>query len=157
MFSLLSKTNYEKYGRTSDVSYRYPELQSLYVERLKWALSPSYSFESRGAFREQLSRYFSGELPHSSGIFTLLLQAFMDGTTASDPHCELSDDCHTIPRVSRPWPNRTKDSFRMSLDSGIFEDFHLMIPSGSVPTNHPVHFARAVDEEFCSPFSCCEF
>jgi hypothetical protein len=41
----------------------------------------------------------------------------------------------------------------MSLDTGIFEGFHLMIPSGSVPTNHLVHFSGVVDREIGSPFS----
>ena len=42
----------------------------------------------------------------------------------------------------------------MSLDNGIFEDFHLMTPP---PTECPVHFAGAVDEGVGSPFLRREF
>ena len=41
----------------------------------------------------------------------------------------------------------------MSLDEGIFEDFHLMIPPSSGSTEHTVHFAGAADEGIGSPFS----
>jgi hypothetical protein len=77
----------------------------------------------------------------------------MDGTTVSDPRCELGGECSTILRVSRPWPVRTKKALLMSLDKGVFEDFHLMVPPGSVPTKDTVHFAGVVDEGVGSPFS----
>jgi hypothetical protein len=149
--SLLGKRpNCEKCGTTSDVSYRYPELHGLYIGRLRSALS---SFESKAVFQKQLSRYFSGELPHGGAILTALLQALMNGTIVNDPRCGMSNNCNTILRVSRPWPVRTKKALRTSLDTGIFEDFHLMISPGSVPSEHPVHFAGVVDKGIGSPFS----
>jgi hypothetical protein len=76
----------------------------------------------------------------------------MDGTTVSGPR-ETNDNCNTILRVSRPWPVRTEKALRTSLDTGLFEDFHLMIAPGSVPQNYSVHFAGVVDEGVGSPFS----
>ena len=103
--SLLGKRpSCEKCGPTSDVSYRYPELHGLYIGRLRSALSSS---KSKAVFQKQLSRYFSGELPHGGAILTALLQALMNGTIVNDPRCGLSNNCNTIPRVSRPWPVRT--------------------------------------------------
>ena len=71
----------------------------------------------------------------------------------SNPHCELSGARNTIPRVSRPWPNRTKNALRISMDGGTFEDVHVMVFLGSGPVNHPVHFARVVDEGVGSAIS----
>ena len=133
---------------------RYPELQSLYIKRLR--LHQSSSFVPN-PFHTHLSRYFSGELPHSKDILTSLLQSLMDGPTPGNPRCEPSDECNTILRVSPPWPARTKKALCMSLDEGIFEDFHLTIPPGSGSTEHIVHFARAVDEGIGSPFSRRKF
>ena len=45
----------------------------------------------------------------------------------------------------------------MSLDEGIFEDFHLTIPPGSESKERLVHFAGVVDEEVGSPFSRRKF
>lgn len=70
----------------------------------------------------------------------------MDGTTVSNPRCELNGNCNTVPRVSHPWPARTKKALHVSLDKGTFEDFHLTVPLGPAKTKHPVHFAWVVDE-----------
>ena len=70
----------------------------------------------------------------------------MDGTNTSDHRFEPGSGCDTIPRVPRPWPDRTKKALRTSLDEGIFEDFRLAIPLNSVSSEHLVHFAGAVDE-----------
>ena len=134
---------------TSDPSCRYPELQALYIRQLRSVLRAS---ASRDAFQKQLSRYFSGEIPHSRDILTSLLQTLMDGTAVSDPR-EASDNCNTILRVSCPWPVRTEKALRTSLDTGLFEDFQLVIASGSVPQDCSVHFAGVVDEGVGSPFS----
>ena len=139
---------------TSDVSCRYPELQGLYIKQLQLALSAPIC---RDAFQKQLSRYFSGEIPHSRDILTSLLRALMDGTTVSGSRCETSDNCNTILRVSPPWPIRTKKALWASLDTGLFEDFHLMAPPSSVPTKYPVYFAGVVDGGVGFPFSRREF
>ena len=104
-------------------------------------------------FRSHLSRYFSGELPHSKDTVTSILQSLMDGPTPGNPSCGLSGDCTTTLRVSLPWPNRTKKALAISLDEGIFENFHLMIPPGLGSTEHVLHFAGAADEGIGSPFS----
>ena len=77
----------------------------------------------------------------------------MDGATISNPGCELSDNCNIIPRVSHPWPTRTKKALHMSLDKGIFEDFHFVVPPGPAQTKHPVHFAGVVDKGVVSSIS----
>jgi len=80
----------------------------------------------------------------------------MDRSTISNPH-KLSGDCNTIRRVSRPWPARTKKALRRSLDEGIFEDFSVMVPPGSVSVKHLMHFAGVVDEVVSSSISHREF
>ena len=153
-FSLLGKADVRQLQPTSDMTYRYPELQSLYIARLRSVLSSSTP-ENNLPYQTQLRRYFLGELPHCEGIFKSLLQALMSRTTVTDPRCELSADCNTISRVSHPWPARTKKALRVSLDKGTFEDFHFMLPSGLASTKHPMHFAGAVNGAVaCSITSC---
>ena len=77
----------------------------------------------------------------------------MGRPTASNPRCELSSAHNIIPRVSCPWPTRTKDALRVSMDEGTFEDVRVMALSGSGPTKHPVHFTRVVDKAVGSAIS----
>ena len=143
----------QKLRSTSDVTYRYPELQDLYVVRLRSVLS-SRPFKS--SFQRQLHRYFLGEIPHSKDILKSLLQALMGVPTAADLGFELSGDCNTIPRVSHPWPGRTKNALRVSLDEGTFEDFHFTLTPGPVPTKYPMYFAGAVDKKVASSIGFCK-
>jgi len=152
--SLLGKPHRRKLRPTSDIPSRYPELQSLYIKQLR--LHQSHTL-APDAFQSHLSRYFSGELPHSRDILTSLLQSLMDGPTPGDPRCDLSGDCNAILRVSPPWPIGTKQVLCMSLDKGIFEDSHLTILPGSGSTEYTLHFAGVVDEGIGSPFSRREF
>ena len=153
-FSLLGTTDVQQLRPTSDMTHRYPELQGLYVVRLRSLLS--FRVEDRLPLELQLHRYFSGELPHGEGILNLLLQTLTDGTTVTDLRHELSGDCNTIPRVSHPWPVRTKNALCMSLDNGTFEDFHLTLTPGPVPTKHPMYFAGAVDRDAASSIRLCK-
>jgi len=130
------------------MTYRYPEFQGLYVVRLRSVLSSP--FESKLPFQNQLRRYFLGELPHSKDFLKSSLQNLMVGTTATDLRCEPSGDCNAILRVSHPWPARTKNALRVSLDKGTFEDFHFMLPPDPVSTKYPMHFAGAVDGKVAS-------
>ena len=150
VFTARQGHTYEKYGSASDITYRYSELQGLYTGRLRSVLS-SETFED--SFRQQLSCYFYGDSPHSKDILTSLLRALMDGATVGNPRCELNGNCNTIPRVSHPWPARTKKALHASLDKGTFEDFHFTVPLGSEKTKHPVHFAGVVDEGVVSSIS----
>ena len=134
---------------------RYPELQGLYVELLGPFLS-SRTLQDKRPFRRLLARYFSGELPHSKEMLKSLLQTLMDGTTVVGPHREPSDDCITIPRVSQPWPVRTKVALRTSLDEGVFEDLHISIPPGPVETKRRFHFAGNVDRGVAASIQICE-
>ena len=139
----------------SDVSCRYPELHGLYIKQLRSRLSYSFG-RHKDTFEQQLARYFSGELPHSRDVLKSLLQALMGESTASNPRCELGGGHNTIPRVSRPWPARTKRALRISLDSGTFEDIHIATLPGSGTTKHLVYFAGVVDEAVGSPISRCK-
>ena len=50
-------------------------------------------------------------------------------------------------RVSRPWPGRTKEALRRSLDNGIFDDFELEIVHGLEVPIRLVYLAPAVMDD----------
>lgn len=105
------------------------------------------SSSSDHAFEHQISRYFSGELPHSKDFLTSLLQTLMSDRPALNiPSSGVGGNNNTIPRVSHPWPVRTKDALCISLDRGTFEDISIMVPLGPEQTKYPVYFAEPVDE-----------
>lgn len=76
----------------------------------------------------------------------------MGGPTTGDPRREMGG-YNTVPRVSHPWPARTKKALRISLDMGIFEDIHVVVLPGSESTKHSVYFAGIVDEAVGSSIS----
>lgn len=52
-----------------------------------------------------------------------------------------TDGHNAILRVSFPWPDRTKEALRVSLDNGIFDDFTIALTR---PTRRTIHFATVV-------------
>jgi hypothetical protein len=134
---------------------RYPELRILFVESLRPFLS-SRAFQDTRPFRRLLSRYFTGELPHSREMLKSLLQTLMDDSTVVSPNYEPGDYGITIPRVSQPWPARTKVALRTSLDEGTFEDLHLSITPGPGETECQLHFARNADKGVATSIPICK-
>jgi hypothetical protein len=116
-----------------------------------------FDHSAHALFQQQMSRYFSGELRHSKDFLTSLLETLMSDRPVSDIPCGVDGSHNTIPRVSRPWPARTKNALQMSLDCGIFEDIRIMASSGYGPTKYPVYLAGAVDERVGSSISQRKF
>lgn len=126
----------KNYGLTSDIrpSTRYPEWRCVLVERLRLALSSDIG--AKLAFERKLSAYFCGELPHCKETITCMLLCLLDQSTINE-HCYKGvDGFNTIPRVSYPWPVRTKEALRVSLDNGVFDDFELATATNQAKTMH---------------------
>ena len=125
-------------------STRSPELRRVFTERLPLALSRSP--EAKRAFKGKLFAYFRGELSHCKDLMSSTLLRLMDESTTRTSWCEPLDDHDTIMRVSCPWPDRTKQALRMSLESGIFEDFELGTSPGPAAATPPVYLSTAVTD-----------
>jgi len=127
------------------ITTRYPEWRRTYIERLAPALTRDS--EAKLAFETKLSAYFRGELPHCKEIITSTLLALLDTSTIQDDHVPPGFVYITILRVSCPWPGRTKEALRFSLDNGILDDFKLDIAFGPALTTYQVHLAPTVMDD----------
>ena len=155
-FHFSARSAHKDYRSTSDnETIRYPEWRRIYIERLTPALSRDP--EAKLAFQTKLSAYFCGELPHCKDIIISTLLYLLDGSTIHDTGDMLVDDYYTIMRVSCPWPGRTKEALRRSLDNGIFDNFELEIVRVLEASIHLVYLAPAVmDDVILSPHWRCE-
>lgn len=134
---------------------RYPELRRVFVERLPPALSRDP--EAKLAFEQKLSAYFRGDLPHCKEIITSTLLYLMDKYTIHNICDSPVDGYNTISRVSCPWPGRTREALRVSLDNGVFDDFELTIVPGPTAPAYSVYFAAVVmGDGVCSSFWRCK-
>lgn len=82
----------------------------------------------------------------------------MDGPVVNHQNLGVDIDRSTILRVSHPWPARTKEALRASLDCGTFEDIRVTDPSASDPesTEQRIYFAWAVDKRVGASISRCK-
>ena len=100
---------------------RHPDLRRAFVERLPLALSRDS--KAKLAFQKKISSYFRGDLPHCKEIVTSTLLCLLDKSNIHAIRNKPTDDDNPILRVSSPWPGRTKEALRVSLDNGTFDDF----------------------------------
>ncbi|KAF9790812.1 hypothetical protein BJ322DRAFT_411728 [Thelephora terrestris] len=126
----------------SPFASRHPQIRDVYVRRLRYFLA----YGPNEQFQQELTRYFSGELPRSRDLLASLLRSVMDEPDTGVPSGE-DDNRNAILRVSVPWPARTKTALLKSLDCGTFEDIRVAVPSGPEPTEPHIHFAGGVDEQ----------
>lgn len=109
---------------------RHPDLCRAFVERLPSALSRDS--KAKLAFQKKISSYFCGELPECKEVVTSTLLCLLDKSTIRAVSDKPIDGCNTILRVSSPWPGRTKEALRVSLDSGTFDDFTICPVPGRI-------------------------
>ncbi|KAF9647869.1 hypothetical protein BDM02DRAFT_3116340 [Thelephora ganbajun] len=129
---------------------RYPEWHYIYVERLASALTRNS--KAKLTFQRKLSAYFSGELPRCKEIITSTLLWLLDKSTVRNTFDKPVDDCSTILRVSAPWPDRTKEALRISLDIGTFDKFKFVIARGPAATLRLIYLVPAVMRDWlCLP------
>ena len=120
---------------------RYPEWTRIYAGQLSSALDRDQ--DANFAFRENVSAFFSGRLPHCKEIITSTLLVLLNLPICSD-ESEDDRDCSPILRVSPAWPDGTKEALRMSLDNGVFDDLKFSISCGPELTLRQVYFPSAL-------------
>ena len=103
-----------------------------------------------------LSAYFLGDLPHCKDIITSTLLYLLDKSTIHNIQDRPVDRYNTISRVSCPWPGRTREALRVSLDNGVFDDFELTIVHGPTVSTYSVYFAAVVMDEGIRLFWRCK-
>ena len=133
---------------------RYPEMRRIFIERLKPALSRDSG--AKRAFQEKLTAYFCGDLPHCKELITSTLLYLLDRSTIRAIYDRPIGGYNTISRASCAWPGRTREALRASLDSGMFDDFELVIVPSPPTATCSVYFATGVmNEGVCSSFWRC--
>ena len=123
------------------VSTRYPQWCHVYAERLPSALQRDW--DANYKFQNKITTYFSGRLPHCKEVITSTLLNFL-GAPSRDVCDESAGSNSTTLRVSRPWPDGTKEALRVSLDYGIFDDWKFPISCGLEATVRMVNFPLAL-------------
>jgi len=105
------------------ISARHPDLCRAFVERLPPVLSRDP--KAKLAFQKKISSYFRGDLPYCKEMVTSTLLCLLDKSTIHVIRDKPTNDRNTILRVSSPWPGRTKEALRLSLDNGVFDDYKI--------------------------------